>query len=67
MGSTGRGSFVPKDNNWNADGPYIVWRDYGCEGWSPRSYDTAAAALADKDSGSVITRVVEFTERPEKD
>lgn len=43
-------------------GPYIVWRDYGCEGWGPRSCATAAEALYVKESGDVITRVVEFKE-----
>jgi hypothetical protein len=53
---------VTQDRKWHAKGPYVVWRDYGCEGWSPRSYDTAAEALDAKESGDVITRVVEFKE-----
>lgn len=27
------------------EGPYIVWDDYGCEGWKPTSYKTLAEAL----------------------
>lgn len=26
-------------------GPYIVWQNYGCEGWSPTSYKTLAEAI----------------------
>lgn len=53
---------MAKDHNYHARGPYIVWHDYGCEGWRPRSYATAAEALAGKESDDVITRVVEFKE-----
>lgn len=27
------------------EGPYIVWEDGGCEGWSPKSYPTLKEAL----------------------
>ena len=28
-------------------GPWIVWEDFGYEGWQPKSYPTAEAALTD--------------------
>lgn len=28
-------------------GPYIIWEDYGSEGWHPTSYSTPKAALVD--------------------
>lgn len=27
------------------DGPYIVWENYGVEGWRPKSYSNLADAL----------------------
>lgn len=54
---------MPKpDHNWHANGPYIVWQDYGLEGWHPQSYNTADDALAAKHPHDVITRLVEFKE-----
>ena len=38
-------------------GPYILWTDYGSEGWSPRSYDTQedmAKAILDYPTGSPV-------------
>ncbi len=26
-------------------GPYILWIDYGCEGWAPLSFDSLSEAL----------------------
>lgn len=26
--------------------PYILWINYGCEGWSPKGFDTPEEALA---------------------
>ena len=48
--------------NWHADGPYIVWEDYGYEGWQPRSFPTLKAAVKDDrfSSDFVITKRVEF-------
>lgn len=39
-------------------GPYIVWIDYGCEGWLPTSYPTLKEALLADKYGSkfVVTR-----------
>lgn len=31
----------PKDT----EGPYIVWENYGCEGWKPTSFHSIDAAL----------------------
>jgi hypothetical protein len=25
---------------FDASGPFILWEDYGCEGWKPRSFDS---------------------------
>ena len=32
---------------YDARGPIIVWRDYGFDGWSPRSHDSLEEALSD--------------------
>jgi hypothetical protein len=32
-------------------GPYIVWKDYGCEGWQPESHGSLVEALQ-SDHGS---------------
>lgn len=47
---------------YNADGPVVVWLDYGCEGWRPSSYDTVKEALLGERYGNrfVVTRVVKF-------
>ena len=39
------------------DKPYIVWIDYGYEGWSPTGYSTLKEAIASNKYGSewVIT------------
>jgi len=29
----------------DTSGPYILWTDYGCEGWQPSSFDTAEEAV----------------------
>jgi hypothetical protein len=49
-------------DNYNSDGPYILWVDGGYEGWSPRSYPTLTEALSDWRDGSkfVITKVVKY-------
>ena len=31
----------------DTDGPYIVWENYGYEGWHPKSYSNLAEALTD--------------------
>lgn len=33
-------------DNWNPNGPIVVWENYGNEGWQPRSYATLAEATA---------------------
>jgi hypothetical protein len=44
-----------------AAGPYVVWTDYGCEGWAPKSFATLKEALEAEHYGSfVITRLVEY-------
>jgi hypothetical protein len=32
-------------DNPDLKGPYIVWEDYGTEGWKPTSYASAKEAL----------------------
>ena len=50
-------------NNYNAWGPYILWHDYGSvEGWKPRSYQSSAEALDQKERGDVITKLIKFIE-----
>lgn len=42
-------------------GPFIVWEDYGCEGWQPKSYPTMREALCvQKTYNFVITKIAEF-------
>lgn len=31
--------------NDNIKGPYILWENNGCDGWSPRSFATLVEAL----------------------
>lgn len=44
-------------------GPFILWMDYGCEGWQPTSFATLKEALeADKHSDAwLITKPVKYT------
>ena len=50
-------------DNYNAWGPYILWHDYGSvEGWKPRSYQSSAEALDQKERGDVITKLIKFVE-----
>ena len=43
------------------NGPYVVWIDYGYEGWRPISYDTIEEAVAHKDNYTIIiTKVVKY-------
>jgi hypothetical protein len=44
------------------NGPFIVWQDYGYEGWAPTSYATLKEALEAHryQSEFVITKRVEF-------
>jgi hypothetical protein len=30
---------------WDNCLPYILWQDYGCEGWSPQEFRTIREAL----------------------
>jgi hypothetical protein len=43
-------------------GPYIVWQNYGCEGWQPDSYLTLDEAIRAHryQSKWVVTKAVEF-------
>jgi hypothetical protein len=45
-----------------AQGPIIVWHDYGCEGWLPSSYPTLKAALLSwrPSREYVITKKLDF-------
>lgn len=47
-------------------GPYIVWENYGVEGWHPKSYKTLAEALCSPRSCCEweITRKAEFSISP---
>jgi hypothetical protein len=46
----------------DTDGPVIVWENYGCEGWQPKSYPTLKDALlaARYNSEFVFTKRAEF-------
>jgi hypothetical protein len=46
----------------NPEGPYIVWEDGGCEGWSPKSYPTIKDALEGYKYTTdwIITKVVSY-------
>lgn len=46
----------------NAEGPYVVWQNYGCEGWKPTSYTSLREAVLDQkyQSEFVVTKIVEF-------
>jgi len=46
----------------DANGPIILWLDYGCEGWKPTSFDTVKEALeADRYSADFrVTRLVDY-------
>lgn len=43
-------------------GPIIIWSDYGCEGWKPRSFENVKEALEATRYGEpfIITRVVQY-------
>ena len=43
-------------------GPVVLWENYGCEGWKPKSYGTIKEALMDTryNSEFVVTRIVDF-------
>jgi hypothetical protein len=50
-------------------GPYIVWEDYGTEGWHPKSYTTPKEALLDaRYQRFILTKalVFEVVEQPEQ-
>jgi hypothetical protein len=47
----------------NILGPYIVWKDYGYDGWKPESYNTLEEAVERKSYGyetGVITKLVNY-------
>lgn len=39
---------------YDISGPYILWVDYGTEGWKPRSFDTAQEAIEEILTGACI-------------
>jgi hypothetical protein len=43
-------------------GPFIVWEDYGCEGWHPKSYDTLLEAVNahSYQSTTIVTKTVKY-------
>lgn len=43
-------------------GPYIVWANYGYEGWQPKSFKTLKEALLSERYGYeiVVTKLVEY-------
>ena len=43
-------------------GPYIVWVNNGCEGWSPRSFSTLKDALIGEryTTTFVVTKAIDF-------
>ncbi len=45
-------------------GPYIVWINYGYDGWAPYDYETVEDALKHKASGDewILTRTVKLVE-----
>jgi hypothetical protein len=47
--------------NPDTKGPYIVWQDWGYDGWSPTSYNTLKDALSASRMTSrfVLTKVVD--------
>ena len=51
--------------------PFVVWLDYGQDGWSWREYDTTQEAIEDlqrggSESGWVLTRLVPIIAAPDK-
>jgi len=44
--------------NYTASGPYILWVDYGMEGWKPRSFDNPEEAITAILYGEFCNRVV---------
>lgn len=51
----------------NISGPYIIWLDYGTEGWKPTSYEDLKSALeADKYCNNwIITKIVKYEVKEE--
>jgi hypothetical protein len=43
-------------------GPFVVWQNYGCEGWAPTSYETLKEALLAHryQTEWVVTKLVKF-------
>ena len=46
----------------STEGPYVVWENYGCEGWQPKSYTDLREALTAQrfNSEFVVTKVVDY-------
>lgn len=50
-----------QSNNKEITGPYILWVDYGYEGWKPQSFNSIEEALkSEKYSEWIITKRVDF-------
>lgn len=41
-------------------GPYVVWTDYGCEGWHPTSYPSLREAVIASQPNDVVTLIPTF-------
>ena len=54
---------IAEDRQERTKGPYIVWMDYGYEGWKPDSYATLKEAVDAPKYGNawVMTKRVEYT------
>lgn len=50
-----------KSTNKNIIGPYILWQNYGCEGWKPTSFNSIKEALeGEKYSEFTITKAIDY-------
>lgn len=60
---------MTNENEKDSIGPYIVWEDYGTEGWQPKSFANLTEALnAQRTYGAfVVTKRVEYEVVEKKD
>lgn len=50
-----------QSNDTDIAGSFIVWLDYGCENWQPRSFNSIEEALkSEKYAEWIITKRVDF-------
>ena len=52
----------PSRSRPDTAGPYIVWENYGYEGWQPKSYPTLREAVTahSYQSERVVTKISDF-------